>query len=313
MKKLFLYKVNLSLYYYLHHLMCIKSSFKFYCAKPMKYIPLTIVISLASSLILTTYISLKNINIDLKNYTNEKIIIFLEKNIDAANLNNIKKNLEERNDIYSVTHYTEEQSLKLYSENNKNNNKYENIGLNPLPQIIIIERKISNFKSTDYSKNINNFLKSNLYVNSFNSNIAYIKKITSFKNLLLNFSIFLLSVLVIFFIIINSNYIKAEIVSRKNKIIVYKIFGARNSFILIEHIYLPIIINLLSLSLGIVFSKLLFIYFSSLTNEFVPFIELTGSYKDISFVEAVIAGFFIIIASVITCYFYCKKYFKCIY
>ncbi|MDG2171314.1 MAG: permease-like cell division protein FtsX [Gammaproteobacteria bacterium] len=279
----------------------------------MKYIPLTIVIALASSLILTTYISLKNINIDLKNYTNEKIIIFLEKNIDAANLNNIKKNLEERNDIYSVTHYTEEQSLKLYSENNKNNNKYENIGLNPLPQIIIIERKISNFKSTDYSKNINNFLKSNLYVNSFNSNIAYIKKITSFKNLLLNFSIFLLSVLVIFFIIINSNYIKAEIVSRKNKIIVYKIFGARNSFILIEHIYLPIIINLLSLSLGIVFSKLLFIYFSSLTNEFVPFIELTGSYKDISFVEAVIAGFFIIIVSVITCYFYCKKYFKCIY
>jgi cell division protein FtsX len=279
----------------------------------MKYIPLTIVISLASSLILTTYISLKNINIDLKNYTNEKIIIFLEKNIDAANLNNIKKNLEERNDIYSVTHYTEEQSLKLYSENNKNNNKYENIGLNPLPQIIIIERKISNFKSTDYSKNINNFLKSNLYVNSFNSNIAYIKKITSFKNLLLNFSIFLLSVLVIFFIIINSNYIKAEIVSRKNKIIVYKIFGARNSFILIEHIYLPIIINLLSLSLGIVFSKLLFIYFSSLTNEFVPFIELTGSYKDISFVEAVIAGFFIIIVSVVTCYFYSKKYFKCIY
>jgi cell division protein FtsX len=279
----------------------------------MKYIPLTIVIALASSLILTTYISLKNINIDLKNYTNEKIIIFLEKNIDAANLNNIKKNLEERNDIYSVTHYTEEQSLKLYSENNKNNNKYENIGLNPLPQIIIIERKISNFKSTDYSKNINNFLKSNLYVNSFNSNIAYIKKITSFKNLLLNFSIFLLSVLVIFFIIINSNYIKAEIVSRKNKILVYKIFGARNSFILIEHIYLPIIINLLSLSLGIVFSKLLFIYFSSLTNEFVPFIELTGSYKDISFVEAVIAGFFIIIVSVITCYFYCKKYFKCIY
>jgi cell division protein FtsX len=279
----------------------------------MKYIPLTIVISLASSLILTTYISLKNINIDLKNYTNEKIIIFLEKNIDAANLNNIKKNLEERNDIYSVTHYTEEQSLKLYSENNKNNNKYENIGLNPLPQIIIIERKISNFKSTDYSKNINNFLKSNLYVNSFNSNIAYVKKITSFKNLLLNFLIFLLSVLVIFFIIINSNYIKAEIVSRKNKIIVYKIFGARNSFILIEHIYLPIIINLLSLSLGIVFSKLLFIYFSSLTNEFVPFIELTGSYKDISFVEAVIAGFFIIIVSVITCYFYCKKYFKCIY
>jgi cell division protein FtsX len=279
----------------------------------MKYIPLTIVIALASSLILTTYISLKNINIDLKNYTNEKIIIFLEKNIDAANLNNIKKNLEERNDIYSVTHYTEEQSLKLYSENNKNNNKYENIGLNPLPQIIIIERKISNFKSTDYSKNIDNFLKSNLYVNSFNSNIAYIKKITSFKNLLLNFSIFLLSVLVIFFIIINSNYIKAEIVSRKNKIIVYKIFGARNSFILIEHIYLPIIINLLSLLLGIVFSKLLFIYFSSLTNEFVPFIELTGSYKDISFVEAVIAGFFIIIVSVVTCYFYSKKYFKCIY
>jgi cell division protein FtsX len=279
----------------------------------MKYIPLTIVISLASSLILTTYISLKNINIDLKNYTNEKIIIFLEKNIDAANLNNIKKNLEERNDIYSVTHYTEEQSLKLYSENNKNNNKYENIGLNPLPQIIIIERKISNFKSTDYSKNIDNFLKSNLYVNSFNSNIAYIKKITSFKNLLLNFSIFLLSVLVIFFIIINSNYIKAEIVSRKNKIIVYKIFGARNSFILIEHIYLPIIINLLSLSLGIVFSKLLFIYFSSLTNEFVPFIELTGSYKDISFVEAVIAGFFIIIVNIVTCYFYSKKYFKCIY
>jgi cell division protein FtsX len=279
----------------------------------MKYIPLTIVIALASSLILTTYISLKNINIDLKNYTNEKIIIFLEKNIDAANLNNIKKNLEERNDIYSVTHYTEEQSLKLYSENNKNNNKYENIGLNPLPQIIIIERKISNFKSTDYSKNIDNFLKSNLYVNSFNSNIAYVKKITSFKNLLLNFLIFLLSVLVIFFIIINSNYIKAEIVSRKNKIIVYKIFGARNSFILIEHIYLPIIINLFSLSLGIVFSKLLFIYFSSLTNEFVPFIELTGSYKDISFVEAVIAGFFIIIVSVVTCYFYCKKYFKCIY
>jgi cell division protein FtsX len=279
----------------------------------MKYIPLTIVIALASSLILTTYISLKNINIDLKNYTNEKIIIFLEKNIDAANLNNIKKNLEERNDIYSVTHYTEEQSLKLYSENNKNNNKYENIGLNPLPQIIIIERKISNFKSTDYSKNINNFLKSNLYVNSFNSNIAYIKKITSFKNLLLNFSIFLLSVLVIFFIIINSNYIKAEIVSRKNKIIVYKIFGARNSFILIEHIYLPIIINLLSLLLGIVFSKLLFIYFSSLTNEFVPFIELTGSYKDISFVEAVIAGFFIIIVNIVTCYFYSKKYFKCIY
>ena len=130
---------------------------------------------------------------------------------------------------------------------------------------------------------------------------------------LLNFLIFLLSVLVIFFIIINSNYIKAEIVSRKNKIIVYKIFGARNSFILIEHIYLPIIINLLSLSLGIVFSKLLFIYFSSLTNEFVPFIELTGPYKDISFVEAVIAGFFIIIVSVITCYFYCKKYLKCIY
>ena len=101
--------------------------------------------------------------------------------------------------------------------------------------------------------------------------------------------------------------------SKDVKIIVYKIFGARNSFILIEHIYLPIIINLLSLLLGIVFSKLLFIYFSSLTNEFMPFIELTGSYKDISFVEAVIAGFFIIIVSVATCYFYSKKYFKCIY
>ena len=234
----------------LHHFKCFINSLKKLFNNPLKYFLFIIPISVCISLVLVSYSFIKNIEINLKN-DEEKVIIFLKDNISTAEIDSIKKEIIKNDDIITFNYYDEKESLELYLKINKGRKIINNENYNPFPKTIIIERKVS--KSMFNNSKIKLFLENNKFIDSFNSNDIFLKRMNFFKNILLNIlviSLFFLFFILSFFI---NYYMKIEISSNKNKIYIYSLLGARDSYIRREYIYLPVLLGFLSFILGYVF------------------------------------------------------------
>ena len=305
MKKLFQNRLSLEalMSYMKHHKECFQYNAKLLFKNPMKLFLIIIPISIAISLVLVSYILIKNINNNLIDYEHEKIILFLKKDIPNNYVDDIKKNISKKNNIISIDFYTEEESLNLYSKINSRDNVVNNLSFNPLPKTIIIKRKVIDYDyDYDYENNdLNIFLENNAYIDSYSSNIIFLKKTIYIKNILYKFLIFALIFLILILINVINNYIKIEVTSNKNKILIYRIIGARNSYIRREYMYFPIVLNFLCFLIGFILAQFITRYFSSSIGDFLHSYEIQYSFFNISFVEAVLMVFFIIIIGVTTC------------
>ena len=290
-----------------HHSKCFINSIKQLSKNPLQYFSFIMPISICIFLVLISYNFTKNIEVNLKNDV-EKVIIFLKDNISVVEIDYIKKEILENYDIITFNYYDEKESLELYLKINGGRKIINNENYNPFPKTIIIERKVS--QSILNNSEINLFLDNNKFVDSFNSNSIFLKRMNFFSNILLNIlviSLFFLFFILSFFI---NYYMKIEISSNKNKIYIYNLLGARDSYIRTEYIYLPVLSGFLSFILGYVFFQFFYYFFMTSLYEILTSFNIPYSFINISFVEAAFGAFLVIIIMLGVCIFTINKHLK---
>ena len=308
MKKLFqhkylFYKLR---FYFKHHLECFLSSFEVPTKSPLKFIYISMPIILSILMIFTFFLIYKNIENNLYNNTQEKIIIFLKKNTSDISVNKLRKIISSRDDIISVKYYTEIESLKLYAGGNGRNTIIENFDYNPLPKTMVILKKFNNISG----EKLYDFLDKNSNIELYKSNKVFLKKIKYTKDTvfqLLTFFIFSLTALL--FLIINS-FIKREAFKMKPEILIYNLLGARSSFIRRRYIYTSVIYLSISFLLSYVVLQYLFYLFTNSTHIILNLYSADHVFLNISFVEALFSYFSIIIITVIMTFYEINKLIK---
>ena len=155
---------------------------------------------------------------------------------------------------------------------------------------------------------LSNFLENNSFVDYFNSNIIYLKRIFYFKDILLNLLLFSIFFFLFILIILINYYTKIVISSNKNKISILYMLGARISYIRREYIYLPILSGLICCLIGFMFYKFFYYFFTILLNEILTSFEISSSLLSISFVEGTLSSLLVIIIFVIISFFTINSY-----
>ena len=293
-------------FYFKHHLECFLSSFKAPIKSPLKFIYISMPIILSILMIFTFFLIYKNIESNLYNNTQEKIIIFLKKNTSDISVNKLRKIISSRDDIISVKYYTEIESLKLYAGKRDRNTIIENFDYNPLPKTIVILKKFNNISG----ERLYNFLDKNSNIELYKSNNVFLKKIGYTREIVFQLStFFIFSLIALLFLIINS-FIKSEAFKMKPEILIYNLLGARSSFIRRKYIYTLVIYLSISFLLSYVVLQCLFYLFTNSTIIILKLYSADYVFLNISFVEALFSYISIIIIMLLMAFYEINKYIK---
>ena len=308
MKKLFqhkylFYKLR---FYFKHNLECFLSSFEVPIKSPLKFIYISMPIILGILMIFTFFLIYKNIENNLYNNTQEKIIIFLKKNTSDISGNKLRKIISSRDHIISVKYYTEIESLKLYEGTYSGNTIIENFDYNPLPKTIVILKKFNNISG----ERLYNFLDKNSDIELYKSNNVFLEKIRYTREIVFQLStFFIFSLIVLLFLIINS-FIKSEVFKMKPEILIYNLLGARSSFIRRKYIYTLVIYLSISFLLSYVVLQCLFYLFTNSTIIILKLYSADYVFLNISFVEALFSYISIIIIMLLMAFYEINKLIK---
>jgi len=308
MKKLFqhkylFYKLR---FYFKHHLGCFLSSFEVPIKSPLKFIYISMPIILGILMIFTFFLIYKNIENNLYNNTQEKIIIFLKKNTSDISVNKLRKIISSRDHIISVKYYTEIESLKLYAGTNSRNTIIENFDYNPLPKTIVILKKFNNISG----EKLYNFLDKNSDIELYKTNNVFLEKIRYIREIVFQLStFFIFSLIALLFLIINS-FIKSEVFKMKPEILIYNLLGARSSFIRRKYIYTLVIYLSISFLLSYVALQGLFYLFTNSTIIILKLYSVDYVFLNISFVETLFSYISIIIIMLLMAFYEINKLIK---
>jgi len=308
MKKLFqhkylFYKLR---FYFKHHLGCFLSSFEVPIKSPLKFIYISMPIILGILMIFTFFLIYKNIENNLYNNTQEKIIIFLKKNTSDISVNKLRKIISSRDHIISVKYYTEIESLNLYAETNSVNAIIEDFDYNPLPKTIVILKKFNNISG----ERLYDFLDKNSDIELYKSNNVFLEKIRYTREIVFQLStFFIFSLIALLFLIINS-FIKSEVFKMKPEILIYNLLGARSSFIRRKYIYTLAIYLSISFLLSYLALQGLFYLFTNSTIIILKLYSADYVFLNISFVEALFSYISIIIIMLLMAFYEINKLIK---
>ena len=308
MKKLFqhkylFYKLR---FYFKHHLECFFSSFEVPTKSPLKFIYMSMPIILSILMIFTFFLIYKNIENNLYNNTQEKIIIFLKKNTSDISASKLRKTISSRDDIISVKYYTEIESLKLYAGEGRRNTIIENFDYNPLPKTMVILKKFNNISG----EKLYDFLDKNSNIELYKSNKVFLKKIKYTKDTVFRLStFFIFSLIALLFLVINS-FIRSEAFKMKPEILIYNLLGARSSFIRRRYIYASVIYLSISFLLSYVVLQYLFYMFTNSTYIILNLYSADHVFLNISFVEALFSYISIIMITLLMTLYEINKHIK---
>ena len=312
MKKLFqhkylFYKLR---FYFKHHLECFLSSFEVPIKSPLRFLSISMPAILSILMLFTFFLIYKNIENNLYNNNQEKIIIFLKKNISNESISELRKNISSRDDVISVKYYTEIESLKLYSETKNENIIIENFDYNPLPKTMVILKKNYNIDKNISEAKLYNFLDKNNSIELYNSNKIFVKKIKYTRDVVFKLLIFFIFSLTALLLLSINNFIKSEVFKMKPEILIYNLLGARRSFILRKYIYISFIYFSLSFLFSYLVLQCLFYLFTNSTIIILKLYLIDYVFLNISFVEALFSYISIIIITFLMTFYEINKQIK---
>ena len=312
MKKLFqhkylFYKLR---FYFKHHLECFLSSFEVPIKSPLRFLSISMPAILSILMLFTFFLIYKNIENNLYNNNQEKIIIFLKKNISNESISELRKNISSRDDVISVKYYTEIESLKLYSETKNGNIIIENFDYNPLPKTMVILKKNYNIDKNISEAKLYNFLDKNNSIELYNSNKIFVEKIKYTRDVVFKLLIFFIFSLTALLLLSINNFIKSEVFKMKPEILIYNLLGARRSFILRKYIYISFIYFSLSFLFSYLVLQCLFYLFTNSTIIILKLYLIDYVFLNISFVEALFSYISIIIITFLMTFYEINKQIK---
>ena len=312
MKKLFqhkylFYKLR---FYFKHHLECFLSSFEVPIKSPLRFLSISMPAILSILMLFTFFLIYKNIENNLYNNNQEKIVIFLKKNISNESISELRKNISSRDDVISVKYYTEIESLKLYSETKNENIIIENFDYNPLPKTMVILKKNYNIDKNISEAKLYNFLDKNNSIELYNSNKIFVEKIKYTRDVVFKLLIFFIFSLTALLLLSINNFIKSEVFKMKPEILIYNLLGARRSFILRKYIYISFIYFSLSFLFSYLVLQCLFYLFTNSTIIILKLYLIDYVFLNISFVEALFSYISIIIITFLMTFYEINKQIK---
>lgn len=312
MKKLFqhkylFYKLR---FYFKHHLECFLSSFEVPIKSPLRFLSISMPAILSILMLFTFFLIYKNIENNLYNNNQEKIIIFLKKNISNESISELRKNISSRDDVTSVKYYTEIESLKLYSETKNENIIIENFDYNPLPKTMVILKKNYNIDKNISEAKLYNFLDKNNSIELYNSNKIFVEKIKYTRDVVFKLLIFFIFSLTALLLLSINNFIKSEVFKMKPEILIYNLLGARRSFIRRKYIYISFIYFSLSFLFSYLVLQCLFYLFTNSTIIILKLYLIDYVFLNISFVEALFSYISIIIITFLMTFYEINKQIK---
>tara|TARA_B110000858_G_scaffold194357_1_gene248635 strand:+ start:593 stop:1543 length:951 start_codon:yes stop_codon:yes gene_type:complete len=312
MKKLFqhkylFYKLR---FYFKHHLECFLSSFEVPIKSPLRFLSISMPAILSILMLFTFFLIYKNIENNLYNNNQEKIIIFLKKNISNESISELRKNISSRDDVISVKYYTEIESLKLYSETKNENIIIENFDYNPLPKTMVILKKNYNIDKNISEAKLYNFLDKNNSIELYNSNKIFVEKIKYTRDVVFKLLIFFIFSLTALLLLSINNFIKSEVFKMKPEILIYNLLGARRSFIRRKYIYISFIYFSLSFLFSYLVLQCLFYLFTNSTIIILKLYLIDYVFLNISFVEALFSYISIIIITFLMTFYEINKQIK---
>ena len=312
MKKLFqhkylFYKLR---FYFKHHLECFLSSFEVPIKSPLRFLSISMPAILSILMLFTFFLIYKNIENNLYNNNQEKIIIFLKKNISNESISELRKNISSRDDVTSVKYYTEIESLKLYSETKNENIIIENFDYNPLPKTMVILKKNYNIVKNISEAKLYNFLDKNNSIELYNSNKIFVEKIKYTRDVVFKLLIFFIFSLTALLLLSINNFIKSEVFKMKPEILIYNLLGARRSFIRRKYIYISFIYFSLSFLFSYLVLQCLFYLFTNSTIIILKLYLIDYVFLNISFVEALFSYISIIIITLLMTFYEINKHIK---
>ena len=312
MKKLFqhkylFYKLR---FYFKHHLECFLSSFEVPIKSPLRFLSISMPAILSILMLFTFFLIYKNIENNLYNNNQEKIIIFLKKNISNESISELRKNISSRDDVISVKYYTEIESLKLYSETKNENIIIENFDYNPLPKTMVILKKNYNINKNISEAKLYNFLDKNNSIELYNSNKIFVEKIKYTRDVVFKLLIFFIFSLTALLLLSINNFIKSEVFKMKPEILIYNLLGARRSFIRRKYIYISFIYFSLSFLFSYLVLQCLFYLFTNSTIIILKLYLIDYVFLNISFVEALFSYISIIIITFLMTFYEINKQIK---
>tara|TARA_B110000261_G_scaffold17451_1_gene17457 strand:- start:1058 stop:1879 length:822 start_codon:yes stop_codon:yes gene_type:complete len=261
-------------------------------------------------MLFTFFLIYKNIENNLYNNNQEKIIIFLKKNISNESISELRKNISSRDDVISVKYYTEIESLKLYSETKNENIIIENFDYNPLPKTMVILKKNYNIDKNISEAKLYNFLDKNNSIELYNSNKIFVEKIKYTRDVVFKLLIFFIFSLTALLLLSINNFIKSEVFKMKPEILIYNLLGARRSFIRRKYIYISFIYFSLSFLFSYLVLQCLFYLFTNSTIIILKLYLIDYVFLNISFVEALFSYISIIIITFLMTFYEINKQIK---
>ena len=305
--KYFFYKLR---FYFKHHLECFLSSFEVPIKSPLRFLSISMPAILSILMLFTFFLIYKNIENNLYNNNQEKIIIFLKKNISNESISELRKNISSRDDVISVKYYTEIESLKLYSETKNENIIIENFDYNPLPKTMVILKKNYNIDKNISEAKLYNFLDKNNSIELYNSNKIFVEKIKYTRDVVFKLLIFFIFSLTALLLLSINNFIKSEVFKMKPEILIYNLLGARRSFIRRKYIYISFIYFSLSFLFSYLVLQCLFYLFTNSTIIILKLYLIDYVFLNISFVEALFSYISIIIITFLMTFYEINKQIK---
>ena len=286
------------------------SSFEVPIKSPLRFLSISMPAILSILMLFTFFLIYKNIENNLYNNNQEKIIIFLKKNISNESISELRKNISSRDDVTSVKYYTEIESLKLYSETKNGNIIIENFDYNPLPKTMVILKKNYNIDKNISEAKLYNFLDKNNSIELYNSNKIFVEKIKYTRDVVFRLLIFFIFSLTALLLLSINNFIKSEVFKMKPEILIYNLLGARRSFIRRKYIYISFIYFSLSFLFSYLVLQCLFYLFTNSTIIILKLYLIDYVFLNISFVEALFSYISIIIITFLMTFYEINKQIK---
>lgn len=214
------------------------------------------------------------------NITYPQIIVYLKNEAVQNDVSNLEKTLNKfnNNEIKSYQFISKADGLKELEADNTLKQIASDVvaNSNPLPDVLIINTNTSNMKILD---NLQNRIRNMQFVDTVQMDSNYANKISALI-ILINTVIHLLQVaFIVIMAIIIYNMIRLQMYLRQDEIIVSRLIGASNTFIMRPLVYYAIIQiilgALIAFSLGNVFTHIVNKLFNNLGIVFGQVIELS--------------------------------------
>lgn len=187
---------------------------------------------------------------------NVNISVYFKNSVSEERINEIKKNIEQRDELSSVEYVNKEVALEKFSKNNENNETISDalreIGENPLFSSLILTAK-SQTQYEQLAQYMESSFKDEIDRINYGKNKAVIARLGSIILVMQKGGLIVGSVFIVIAILVTFSAIRISLYARKKEFDIMRLVGASNLYIKVPSIFEGMLYGFFSALVAIIF------------------------------------------------------------